>query len=124
MYVHGFQSKDGSEVRVYTLELVSDRTLDPDLEIPVFTPHYLVLAIVTTRRHAHGLQYIRGTVTYDVKKAFEMSTHTHLGLFTDEEASCIHEWVRKKGKELVSWMRRCPVTPVRGRTYSTSVEDA
>lgn len=123
MYVHGFRSLTGAEVRVYTLNLVSEEKLDTEMEIEVRVPKYLDLAVVSSKRDVRGFDTKRAQLTYAVEGKFKLATHWNIGALSADEVSEINSFVARYGKQLTQWLKKCPVRPLRGRSFSVPEED-
>ena len=119
MFIHGFRSEFEAELRLYTAELVCHETVDDVLEVAVREPRYLVLAALRSLRTKGGFENHRASLTYDIHKGFEMSSHWGTGAFKHEELEEINTFVQEQGPALVKWMKKCPVTPTRGRSLFT-----
>lgn len=122
MYVYGFRSLSGAELRVYTLGLVCEEKYHADMDITTRTPTMMEFAVVRSMRERRGFDTRRAQLVYFVESDHRLLSHWNLGALQEDEVEEVARFVKSRGSELLKWMKRCPVGLLRGRSVSVPEE--
>lgn len=98
--------------RIYTLELLTTGHYDVQTEVNYRQVDGFKLALIRSTSWTVGAEYLRTTMQYSAKlEPIQLADRLRI---LDTEAKWIDAWVKEHGKELITWMKRCPFQPKGG----------